>query len=107
MVRLPVPEIGIAPVRPPPPKSITSEPLSTTASPAPIRNAPPVPLPHVSAAPLLTVTAPPRMLVPVKMALPPPTLSANVSGPAPENDPVKVTVLPNSSIVLVGKFSTL
>ena len=108
IVTLPVPEIGTAPTTAlPEPKFITSEPLSATASPAPTRKAPPVPLPHCSVAPVLMVTAPPSTLVPVTMAVPPPALSVKVSGPPPENVPVKVTLSPNSSMVLVAEFSTV
>ena len=76
---VPVPEIGIEPAMPPPPKFIVSAPLSTTELPAPTRNAGP-PEPHCMVAPWSIVTFPPTKPVPV-ITVVPPTISTE---PVPE-----------------------
>ncbi len=79
---VPDPEIGIAPPIPPPPKFMTSAPLSTIALPAPTRKAE-LPAPHCIVAPLSIVTAPPSALAPV-ITVVPATASAE---PDPEKAP--------------------
>ena len=69
--KLPLPEIGIVPPTPPPPKFSTSAPLSMTPPEPPIRNVG-LPAPHCSVAPLSILTVPP-------IALPDP---ANTTAPA-------------------------
>ena len=66
---VPDPEIGTAPAMPPPPKFITSAPLSITLLPAPTRNPGP-PAPHCMVAPGSMVTLPPIALAPVITTVP-------------------------------------